>query len=39
MSSQQRDLVPVHGGLQAPVDRIVPLSQRKAFLREADGLP
>ncbi len=35
----QGDLVPVHGGLDAPVDRTVPLSQRKAFLAEAAGLP
>ena len=32
------DLVPVHGGLDAPVDRSVPLSRRTAFLREAEGL-
>ena len=35
----QGDLVPVHGGLDAPVDRIIPLSERKAFLAEASGLP
>ncbi len=34
-----KDLVPVHGGLDEPVDRVVPLSQRKAFLREAESLP
>ncbi|NNL67116.1 MAG: sulfate adenylyltransferase, partial [Myxococcales bacterium] len=34
-----RELVPVHGGLSEPVDRIVPLSQRAAFLAEAERLP
>jgi sulfate adenylyltransferase len=34
-----RDLVPVHGGLDELVDRIVPLSQRAAFLEEASGHP
>ena len=33
------DLVPVHGGLDAPVSRTVPLSRRKQFLAEAAGLP
>ena len=33
------DLVPVHGGLAQPVDRVVPLSERRAFLREAEKLP
>jgi len=33
------DLVPVHGRLDAPVSRTVPLSRRKQFLAEADGLP
>lgn len=33
------DLVPVHGGLAAPVSRTVPLSRRKQFLAEASGLP
>src|SRR5689334_14482118 len=33
------DLVPVHGGLEAPVSRTVPLSRRKQFLREAESLP
>ena len=28
------DLVPVHGGLEQPVDRRVALSERKAFLKE-----
>jgi len=34
----QRDLVPVHGGLDAPVDRVVPLARRSAFLTEAEDL-
>jgi sulfate adenylyltransferase len=33
------DLVPVHGGLDAPVSRTVPLSRRKQFLSEAAALP
>ena len=33
------DLVPVHGGIDAPVDRVVPLSQRTEFLMEAEALP
>jgi len=33
------DLVPVHGGLEAPVNRVVPLSRRKQFLAEAGELP
>jgi sulfate adenylyltransferase len=33
------DLVPVHGGLDAPVSRTVPLSRRKQFLAEAATLP
>ncbi len=33
------DLVPVHGGLDAPVSRTVPLSRRKQFLSEARQLP
>jgi sulfate adenylyltransferase len=33
------DLVPVHGGLDAPVSRTVPLSRRKQFLAEARELP
>ncbi|MBX2798282.1 MAG: hypothetical protein KTR31_11450 [Myxococcales bacterium] len=32
-------LVPVHGGLDVPVDRVVKLSRRKALLDEAAGLP
>lgn len=35
----QTDLVPVHGGIDAPVDRIVPFNQKAAFLSEAGGLP
>ena len=30
------DLVPVHGGLDVPVDRMVPVGQRKDFLAEAE---
>lgn len=33
------DLVPVHGGLETPVSRTVPLSRRKQFLAEAAALP
>ncbi len=33
------DLVPVHGGLDAPVSRTVPLSRRKQFLAEAATMP
>jgi sulfate adenylyltransferase len=33
------DLVPVHGGLETPVSRTVPLSRRKQFLAEAATLP
>src|SRR5512140_3859924 len=32
-------LVPVHGGLERPVSRIVPLSRRSQFLTEAATLP
>jgi sulfate adenylyltransferase len=32
-------LVPVHGGLREPVDRVLPLSKRKALAREAGDLP
>ncbi len=35
----RNDLVPVHGGLEQPIDRRVPLSERKSFLKEAEGLP
>lgn len=37
--SHMPDLVPVHGGLDAPVSRTVPLSRRKQFLIEAAELP
>jgi sulfate adenylyltransferase len=33
------DLVPVHGGLEEPVDRTIPLKERKHLLREAASLP
>ena len=33
------DLVPVHGGLAAPVDRVVPLSERAKLVAEAAKLP
>ena len=32
-------LVPVHGGLSTPVNRVIPLSRRKPFLLEAKDLP
>ena len=35
----KEQLVPVHGGLDAPVDRTVPLKGRKALLAEAKALP
>jgi sulfate adenylyltransferase len=35
----KRDLVPVHGGLDDLVDRMVPLSKRKDLLAEAARLP
>jgi sulfate adenylyltransferase len=38
-AAQRQDLVPVHGGLAEPVDRIIPLSERKKFLAEAERLP
>jgi sulfate adenylyltransferase len=34
-----QDLVPVHGGLDAPVDRVVPLKRRSDFLAGAASLP
>jgi sulfate adenylyltransferase len=37
--STPKDLVPVHGGLAAPVDCVVPYNQKAAFLTEAEGLP
>jgi sulfate adenylyltransferase len=33
------DLVPVHGGLEAPISRTVPLSRRRQFLAEASEFP
>lgn len=36
--SRSQDLVPVHGGLDAPIDRVVPLNERGAFLAEAAPL-
>ena len=39
MADNASDLVPVHGGLDAPVDRVVPLSQRAEFEKEAAALP
>jgi sulfate adenylyltransferase len=38
-SETPRELVPVHGGLAEPVDRIVALRDRKKFLAGAAGLP
>jgi len=38
-SGANGDLVPVHGGLLEPVDRVVPLSERSRLTREAAGLP
>ena len=35
----RKDLVPVHGGLDEPVDRVVPLSRRREFQKEAMSLP
>ena len=37
--SSAKDLVPVHGGLDAPVDCVVPLNRRSAFLAEAASPP
>jgi sulfate adenylyltransferase len=39
MQHSNQDLVPVHGGLREPVDRVVPLRDRKRFLAEAARLP
>jgi sulfate adenylyltransferase len=42
MSSNQNqgaDLVPVHGGLSAPINRTVPLSKRESFIKEAASNP
>ncbi len=33
------DLVPVHGGLDAPVSRTIPLSRRKKFFSDVASLP
>jgi sulfate adenylyltransferase len=38
-STRNADLVPVHGGLAEPVDRTVPLSERRAFVARASALP
>jgi sulfate adenylyltransferase len=38
-TSDDRDLVPVHGGLSEPVDRSVALRDRKKFLAGAAGMP
>jgi len=35
---EREDLVPVHGGIDQPVDRVVPLSERADFLKEAETL-
>jgi hypothetical protein len=32
-SGSRSDLVPVHGGLAEPVDRVVPLAERSRLLR------
>ena len=32
-------LVPVHGGLDQLIDRVLPFSKKKALLAEAGGLP
>lgn len=37
--ARRSELVPVHGGLAEPVDRVVPLSGRRALLAEAEALP
>ncbi len=34
----RKDLVPVHGGLEEPVDRVLPLRERKRLLAEAERL-
>jgi len=38
-TDQQAKVVPVHGGLTAPVNRTVPLNKRQAFIQEAAELP
>jgi sulfate adenylyltransferase len=39
MSQTNQDLVPAHGGLSAPVNRLVSLKDKTAFLAEAEALP
>jgi sulfate adenylyltransferase len=39
IDSPAADLVPVHGGISALVDRVVPLSRRARLLAEAEKLP
>ena len=39
IESGRAQLVPVHGGLSEPVDRVVALKHRSEFLEEADRLP
>ncbi len=39
VSTPNSDLVPVHGGLDRPVDRVVALKDRRRFLDEASRLP
>ena len=39
VASPTSDLVPVHGGLAAPIDRVVSLKERRRFLDEAARLP
>jgi sulfate adenylyltransferase len=39
MAAGNKDLVPVHGGCDELVDRVVPLAERKRFLAEAAKLP
>ena len=36
--STQHDLVPIHGGLAEPVNRVVPVSRRREFSNDAAGL-
>lgn len=39
MATNDGHLVPVHGGLSAPVDRIVPVSRRRRLQEESASLP
>ena len=39
MTSENESLVPVHGGLAAPLNRTVSLRDRRAFLASAEALP